>query len=174
MEQNTAEILIVVINALGAGILIFVARVVQPMMNAMDPDAFKSFLSSLNDHAMHDPFSVTIATLPVIAFVIYAAKYGVGHPWFISGFVVWIIGSAITKIINMPIYNSVGQSACVPPDLLRRQCARLQVGNSLRAWITLLSVILMSCQFGALPVLAVLLSSVVVSLPLSLLARNFA
>lgn len=137
MEQNTAEILIVVINALGAGILIFVARVLQPIMNAMNPEVFKSFLNTLNHHAMRDPFSVTIATLPLIAFVAYAAKYGVGHPWFISGFVVWIIGSAITKIINMPIYKSVEQSASVPPDVLRRQCAKLQIGNSLRAWITL-------------------------------------
>ncbi|MBN9074129.1 MAG: hypothetical protein J0H34_21525 [Rhizobiales bacterium] len=174
MEQNTAEVLIVVINAIGAGILIFVARVLQPMMNAMDPDTFRSFLNALNRHAMRDPFSVTIATLPLIAFVAYLAGYGVGHLWFVAGFVAWIIGSAITKIINLPIYNSVGQSARIPPESLRRYYARLNIGNSLRAWITFLSVILMSCQFGAWPVLAVLLASVALSFPLSLVARNSA
>lgn len=172
MERDTAEVLIVVINAIGAGILMFVARVLQSIMNAMDPYTFKSFLNTLNRHAMRDSFSVTIATLPIIAFILYVARYGVDHLWFISGFVVWIVGSAITKIINLPIYKLVGQSASIPPEVLRRQCARLHVGNSLRAWITLLSVILMSCQFGALSVFAVLLLSVVLSLPLSLLARS--
>lgn len=172
MEQTTAEVFIVVVNAVGAGILMFVARVLQPIMDAMDPDTFRSFLNTLNRHAMRDAFSVTVATLPIIAFVVYVAGYGVGHLWFIAGFVAWIIGSTITKIINLPIYNSVGQSARIPPDVLRRQCARLHVGNSLRAWITLLSVVLMSCQFGALSVLAVLLSSVVLSVPLSFMARR--
>jgi hypothetical protein len=167
MEQNTAEVLIVVINAIGVGILIFVARVIQPMMDAMDPDAFRSFLNALNRQAMRDPFSVTVATLPLIAFILYVACYGVGHLWFIAGFVAWIIG-------NLPIYNSAARSTSIPPDLLRRQCARLRLGNGLRAWITLISVILMSCQFGVLPVLAVLPASAAISFPLSLMARSFA
>ncbi|MBN9076750.1 MAG: hypothetical protein BGN87_14935 [Rhizobiales bacterium 65-79] len=174
MEQNTAEVLSVVINAIGVGILIFVARVIQPMMDAMDPDAFRSFLNALNRQAMRDPFSVTVATLPLIAFILYVACYGVGHLWFIAGFVAWIIGSAITKIVNLPIYNSAARSTSIPPDLLRRQCARLRLGNGLRAWITLISVILMSCQFGVLPVLAVLPASAAISFPLSLMARSFA
>jgi len=40
MSEVTAEILILAINALGAGILLFVAGVLQKIMSDMDPPAF--------------------------------------------------------------------------------------------------------------------------------------
>jgi len=44
MNETTAEALILAVNALGAGVLLFVASVVQKMMDDMDPPAFKSLL----------------------------------------------------------------------------------------------------------------------------------
>ena len=56
MTQLIAEVLILAINALGAGILMFVAGVAQKIMNELDELEFKRFLNQLDKAAMSDPF----------------------------------------------------------------------------------------------------------------------
>jgi hypothetical protein len=90
MTQSVAEVLILTINALGAGILMFVAGVAQKIMNELDELEFKRFLNQLDKAAMSDPFAVTIATLPILGAVGYFLAFGFGHWWFTAGFVVWI------------------------------------------------------------------------------------
>jgi hypothetical protein len=63
MSRSVAEMLILTINALGAGILLFIARVLQTIMNDMDELEFKRFLNRLDRAAMAEPFAVTVATL---------------------------------------------------------------------------------------------------------------
>lgn len=173
MNESTAEILILAINALGAGILLFVAGVIQKMMNDMDPSEFKRFMNALGQAAMTDPFAVTIATLPIIAAVAYFVAYGFHHPWFTAGFVAWMIGSSITKIGNMPVYGWVGNPKNDDPDELRKRRRILGRANNLRAWITLASVILMACQFGVREVALVVAVALLVSPPLLWLARKY-
>lgn len=98
---------------------------------------------------------------------------GFGHWWFSAGFVVWLIGGSITKISNMPIYQRVADPKNTDPQELRKQRRKLQVANNTRAWLTLGSVALMACQFGALEVLLVIVASVIVAFPLLLLARRY-
>jgi hypothetical protein len=119
MNESTAEALILAINALGAGILLFVAGVLQRVMNDMDEPAFKRFLNALDRAAMTNPFAVTIATLPIIAAAAYFVAYGFGHWWFTAGFVAWLVGSTITKISNMPVYKWVGDPKNDDPEELR-------------------------------------------------------
>jgi hypothetical protein len=64
MTQSVADVLILAMNALGAGILIFVASVVQKIMNNLDELEFKQFLNRLSTAAMEDPFTVTVGGAP--------------------------------------------------------------------------------------------------------------
>lgn len=173
MTETTAEILILTINALGAGILLFIAGVVQKIMNDMDEAAFKQFMNALGKAAMTNPFAVTVATLPIIAAVLYFPIYGFGHWWFTAGLTAWLIGSAITKITNMPVYKWVGDPNNTDAEQLRQKRRTLQLGNNLRAWVTFVSVVLMACQFGVREVAMVLVVGVVVSFPLLWLARKY-
>jgi hypothetical protein len=173
MNETTAEALILAINALGAGILLFVAGVVQRLMDDMEPLAFKGFMNALGRAAMTSPFAVTIATLPIIAAVPYFVVYGFGHWWFTAGFVAWMVGSTVTKISNMPVYKWVGDPANNDPEELRRQRRILGRANGLRAWITLGSVILMACQFGVREVAIVVAFGALVTPPLLWLARKY-
>jgi len=173
MPQSAAEVLILAINALGAGILLFVAGVVQKIMDDMDELAFKRFLSSLGHAAMTNAFAVTIATLPIIAAVLYFVAYGFDHWWFTAGFAAWIVGSSITKIGNMPVYKWVADPSNTDPQELRSQRRRLGVANNWRAWITLGSVILMACQFSVIGVAVVVVLSAAVTPPLLWLARKY-
>jgi hypothetical protein len=173
MSEATAEILILAVNALGAGTLLFVAGVLQRMMDDLDPKAFKTFLNALDRAAMTSPFVVTIATLPIIAAVAYFAAYGFRHLWFTAGFVAWIIGSSITKINNMPVYAWVAKPENDDPEELRKRRRILGRANNLRAWITLGSVILMACQFGVREVALVVAVAVLLTWPLLWLARKY-
>ena len=71
MTQSVAEVLILTINALGAGILMFIAGVVQKIMNDLDELEFKRFLNLLDRSAMADPVAVTVASVPILAAVLY-------------------------------------------------------------------------------------------------------
>jgi hypothetical protein len=173
MTQSVAEVLILAINALGAGILMFVAGVVQKIMNELDELEFKRFLNRLDTAAMSDPFAVTIATLPIIAAVVYFLAYGFGHWWFTAGFVVWVVGGTITKVTNMPIYQWVAEPQNTDLDELRKQRRKLQLANNSRAWLTLGSVALMACQFGVIEVVLTTAAAVIIAFPLLLLARRY-
>jgi hypothetical protein len=173
MTQSVAEVLILAINALGAGILMFVAGVVQKIMNELDELEFKRFLNQLDRAAMSDPFAVTVATLPIIAAVVYFLTYGFGHWWFTAGFLVWLVGGTITKVTNMPIYQWVADPKNTDPEELRKQRRKLQLANNARAWLTLGSVALMACQFGAGEVVLITAAAVIISFPLLLLARRY-
>jgi hypothetical protein len=93
--------------------------------------------------------------------------------WFTAGVVVWLIGSTITKITNMPVYRWIGDPKNNDREELRKQRSKLRLGNNLRAWITLASVALMACQFGARDVGIVLVLSAAISFPLIWLARKY-
>ncbi len=173
MNESVAEVLILTVNALGAGMLLFIAGVIQKIMNDMDEPAFKRFLNALDRTAMTDHLAVTVATLPIIAAVLYFTAYGFNHWWFTAGFIAWLIGSTITKINNMPIYRWVADPDNNDPEELRKQRRKLQLANDLRAWLTFASVVLMACQFGVREVVIVLVLSAVISLPLIRLARKY-
>ena len=173
MDETTAEALILAINALGAGVLLFIAGVIQKIMNDMDDPAFRWFLNHLDRSAMSNSLAVTVATLPIIAAVPYFLVYGFGHWWFTAGFAAWLVGSAITKITNMPVYTWVGNPDNTDSGELQRQRRRLQLGNNLRAWLALASVVLMACQFGVRDVVIVALASAVVAVPLTWLAHKY-
>jgi len=173
MNETTAEALILAINALGAGILVFIAGPLQKIMNDMEELAFKRFMNTLDRTVMKNPFAVTTATLPIIAALLYFPIYGFTHWWFTAGFLAWMIGSTVTKVSNMPVYKWVGKPENVDPEELRRQRRILGRANNWRAWITLGSVILMACQFGVREVAVVVAFSVLVTFPLLWLARRY-
>jgi len=173
MNESAAEALILAINALGAGILLFIAGILQKIMDDMDEPAFTRFLNALGKTAMNNHLAVTVATLPIIAAVLYFAAYGLHHWWFTAGFIAWLIGSGITKIINMPVYKWVGDPNNNDPEKMKEQRRKLQLGNNLRAWPTFASVVLMACQFGVREIVIVVVLSAVISLPLIWLARKY-
>lgn len=173
MTETSAEILIITINALGAGILMFISGVIQKIMDDMDAPTFKWFLNRLDKTAMSNPFTVTIATLPIIVVIPYFVIYGFNHWWFTSGLILWMIGSTITKVTNMPVYRWVANPENTDPEELGKQRRKLRLANSLRAWLTLASVVLMACQFGIREVVIVVVFSIIITFPLLCLARKY-
>jgi hypothetical protein len=173
VSETAVEAIILAINAVGAGILVFVAQVIQPMMDVMDEHGFRIFLRDMARAAMTDPVSTTVATLPLVAMLIYFPMFGFHHIWFCAALFLWLVGSAITKVINMPIYEWAGESTHTASNEIRAKRKRLSAGNKARAWITLLSVALMSCQFAPSLTAAALVGSSALAIPLTVLARRY-
>jgi hypothetical protein len=173
MDEAGTEAAILAMNALGAGVLLFVSGVVQRILNDLDEPAFKQFAQELVQTATSDPFSVTIGTIPIFAVVYYFARYGFHHGWFTAGIVIWMIGSSITKITNLPVYRLIRDPESNDPFVLREQRKRLQAGNFWRAWITLLSVIVMTCQFSFAATVLAVASCAVIAAPSVRLARHY-
>ena len=173
VSQVTAEVIILTMTALGAGILMFVAGVVQKIMDDMDEQEFKRFLNKLDKTAMTEPFAVTIATLPVIALVPYFVVYGFGDWWFTAGLAVWLLGGSVVKSTNMSVYSWVANPENKNPEGLRRQRRKLHLSNNARGWISLLSVVLMACQFGQIEVASAVAVGAMVAVPLLRLSRRY-
>jgi hypothetical protein len=173
MDEAAVEAVILAINALGAGILLFVSLVVQRIMNDMDELAFKTFALTLVRTATSDGFAVTIATIPIFAVIFYFVIYGFNHWWFTAGIVIWMLASTITKIVNLPVYHWIKDPKNTDAEELRRKRRTLELGNSWRAWLTLLSVVVMACQFGVAATSVAVASCIVVMAPSVWLARQY-
>ncbi len=173
MSEAAVEAIILAINALGCGILLFVSGVAQKIMNNMEPLEFKKFMNILGRAAMSDPFAVAIATIPLFAIVYYFVAFGFAHWWFTAGIVIWMNGASITKITNLPIYNWVGKPENTDPEELREKRRMLALGNASRAWITLLSVILMACQFSVEGTVVAAAACAIIAYPSLWLARKY-
>ena len=173
MTQSDAEVIILTMNALGAGILMFVAGVVQKILDHLDAPDFKRFANLLGKSAMSDPFAVTVATLPIIAAPLYFVAYGFKHRWFTAGLVAWLVGSSITKVTNMPIYDRLANSRYNDTAALLEDRRKLRLANNARAWVTLVSVLLMACQFGRRAVVLTTAAAAIVAIPLLWLAREY-
>jgi hypothetical protein len=173
MSEVAAEVIILAINALGAGILLFVSGVTQRIMNEMEPLQFKKFANALGRIAMSDPFAVAIATIPIFAVVYYFVAFGFRHWWFTAGVVVWMIGSSVTKVVNLPIYNWLKDPKNTDPEELKKKRHTLGLGNAWRAWLTLLSVILMACQFSVEATAIAVAAVAVIAYPSLWLARKY-
>jgi hypothetical protein len=173
LSEVAVEAIILAINALGCGILLFVSGVVQKMMNGMEPLEFKKFANVLGRTAMSDPLAVTIATIPIFAVIYYFVAFGFNHWWFTAGIAAWMIGSAITKVTNLPIYQWVGQPGNVDPEQLRKKRHTLARGNAWRAWLTLLSVLMMACQFSIEGTAIAVAACAIIAYPSLWLARKY-
>jgi hypothetical protein len=65
MTQTFVEILLLVPTALCAGFVIFVAGVIQGVMNDLDEAEFKRFLTLLKTHALRSPYAIGVSSITV-------------------------------------------------------------------------------------------------------------
>lgn len=147
MNQTFAEILLLVPSALCTGFLIFVAGVIQRVMNDMDEASFHSFLSLLHKRALKSPYAVAVSSITFVGMVPYWIFFGFNNWWFSAGLIVYIIASIISKSFNLPIYKRILALKSTDTHLLSEERKKLQKANLLRATIQSISILLMVIGF---------------------------
>jgi hypothetical protein len=148
MTATQAELLILLPTVLTTGYLLFIATVLQKVMNRLPAMTFRDFVGTLFDVATHDFYAVVTGTITFVAMIPYFIFYGFTHWWFIAGVIVFFVASTMGKILNLPAYKRIAAlteaSTQAAVDGERR---KLQTANAVRATLSLISIIVMSVQF---------------------------
>ncbi len=147
MTQTFVEILLLVPTALCAGFVIFVAGVIQGVMNGLDEAAFKRFLILLKTRALRSPYAIGVSSITFVGMVPYFIYYGFSNRWFTAGLVLWVITSIVSKSTALPIYARVEAIESGDGSRLREERRRLQIANIWRATLSFASVVLMVIGF---------------------------
>lgn len=147
MPRPLAELLILVPTALGAGCLLFIATVLQKVMNSMDEPAFRRFVPLLVHTATHDVYTVVASTVTLVAAVPYLVFYGFGRGWFVAGLALFVVSSVAGKVLNLPAYARIAALQERDAAQLRAERAKLQTANWVRALLSAAAVASMVIQF---------------------------
>ncbi len=145
MNRAFVEILILVINALSADTLAYIAGVIQKVMNNMDEAEFQSFTKQLHKSMHKSPYLIITAELPKVVFIPYFIIFGFSNWWFTAGAIVAIAASVfVSKPIVLPAYKMIYESLkSSDVEGLSEWRRKLQTRNRFRAVLQFVSVILM-------------------------------
>jgi hypothetical protein len=143
MTQRRAELVILVPSTLCTGFLLFIAGVVQKVMNDLDEATFQRFLNTLVKHAERSPYAISVSTVPFVGSIPYFIYYRLSNLWFSAGIVIFTVASIVSKILVLPIYKKVSELDSTDAAQLGEERRKLQNANRIRAAIQLVSTVLM-------------------------------
>jgi hypothetical protein len=143
MTRTFAEILLMVPAVLCTGFLVFIAGVIQNVMNDLDEAEFQRFLRLLHKHALRSPYAISVSTVTFVGMIPYFYYYGFANLWFTAGLALYTVASIVSKSVNLPIYARILAMEKSDAAGLREERRKLQGGNLLRAAIQSASIVLM-------------------------------
>lgn len=147
ITQTFIEIIILVPTTLAAGFLLVISGVIQKVMNDLDEVTFKFFLTRLEHRAMRSPFALSVSLITSVAAIPYWICFGFNNWWFAAGLILWFVASAVSKILNLPIYKKIKELTNSQSEEIIKERRKLQTANSVRAWLTFIPVVLMVIGF---------------------------
>jgi hypothetical protein len=147
MSQKLAELLLLISSALFTGVVIFVADVLQRVMNDLDEATFGRFVTILYKRAVRGIFFVTFASLTFIGMIPYFFSWGFANSWFAAGLVVFALSSIISKALSLPVCKRVIALEGSDSIRLGEERLKLQGANNIRAVLCALSLVLMAVGF---------------------------
>ncbi|MRR16447.1 MAG: hypothetical protein EG826_08340 [Deltaproteobacteria bacterium] len=145
--QTLVEILLLVPTALCAGFVVFIAGVIQGVMNDLDEAAFKRFLTLLHTRALKSPYAIAVSSMTFLGTIPYFVFYGIGNRWYAAGLILWVIASIVSKATALPIYARVDAIEASDTARLKEERRKLQTANLVRAALSFASVVLMVIGF---------------------------
>lgn len=144
MTKHFAEILLFVPSVLCTGFLLFIAGVIQDVMNELDEATFHRFINLLDKIAMRSPYAVGVSTITFVGAIPYFIFYGFDNWWFTAGIALYTIASIVSKSLNLPIYKRIFALESSDAVRLREERRKLQNANRLRAGIQFVSIVVMT------------------------------
>jgi hypothetical protein len=148
MTQTFAEVLILIPSTLTTGYLMFVATVLQRVMNELDEATFGRFVPLLLRKATRSVYAVVSSSITFVAMIPYLIFYGFQHWWFTAGLAFFVLSSVAGKLLNLPIYNRIAALGYDDVAKLKEERRKLQTANWVRALLCLVSTVLMVIQFA--------------------------
>jgi hypothetical protein len=81
----------------------FVAIVLQRVMNELDKATFGRFVPLLLRKATRSIYPILSSTITFVAMIPYFLFYGFQHWWFTAGLVFFVLSSVAGKLLNLSI-----------------------------------------------------------------------
>lgn len=147
MTRSFFEILIFFPSTLSTGFLIFIAVVIQKVMNDLDEGSFHRFLMLLDKRAVKSTYAVGVSSVTFLGMIPYWIIYGFENWWFSSGLILFTIASIVSKSFNLPIYKRIFALEASDAARINIERHKLQGANLLRASIQFASLVLMVIGF---------------------------
>ena len=148
MTQTFAEVLILIPSTLTTGYLMFVATVLQRVMNDLDEATFGRFVPLLLRKATRSVYAVVSSSITFVAMIPYFIFYGFRHWWFTAGLVFFVLSSVAGKLLNLPIYSRIAALGSDDVAPLKEERRKLQSANWVRTLLCFVSTVLMAIQFA--------------------------
>ncbi|GHO99722.1 hypothetical protein KSF_097700 [Reticulibacter mediterranei] len=148
MTQTFVEALILIPSTLTTGYLMWIATVLQRVLNDIDESSFGRFIPLLYRHAIRSVYTVFTSSITFVAMIPYFIFYGFNHWWFIAGLLFFVLSSVAGKLLNLPVYSRISALGSDEVTQLKQERQKLQTANLVRAWLCLISTILMMLQFA--------------------------
>jgi hypothetical protein len=148
MTRTFAEILILIPSTLTTGYLMFVATVLQRVMNELDEATFGRFVPLLLRKATRSVYAVNSSTITFVAMIPYFLFYSFQHWWFTAGLGFFVFLSVAGKVLNLPIYGRIAALGGDDVAQLKKERRKLQTANLVRALLCLVSTARMAIQFA--------------------------
>lgn len=148
MTQAFVEVLILTPSTLTTGYLLFIAIVIQRVMNELDESTFRRFVMLLVQKATRSIYLVVSSSITFVAMIPYFIFYGLQHWWFSAGLFFFVLSSIAGKILNLPVYSRIAALGSSDLVQLHQERQKLQTANWVRALLCLISTILMVIQFA--------------------------
>jgi hypothetical protein len=144
MTQSFAEVLILTPSTLTTGYLMFIAIVLQRVMNELDESTFGRFVTLLVQKATRSVYAIVSSSITFVAMI----PYGFQHGWFSAGLLFFVLSSIAGKVLNLPVYSRIAALGSSDIAQLQEERQKLQTANWVRALLCLVSTILMVIQFA--------------------------
>jgi hypothetical protein len=151
MTQTFAEILILVVSTLFAGLIFFVTFVLTPVLNDLDEATFGHFVTLFYRHATTNVYEIVASSITIVAGIPYLFFYHFNHWWFIAGLLVFLASSCVGKILKLPMYKRVAEldaQGGTDKAALAFERRRWNTGNLLYSLFCVAFVALMVVQLG--------------------------
>jgi hypothetical protein len=151
MTQTFAEILILVVSTLFAGLIFFVTFVLTPVLNDLDEATFGRFVTLFYRHATTSIYEIVASSMTIVAAIPYLFFYHFTHWWFIAGLLFFLAGSSVGKFLKLPMYKRVAEldaQGGTDKAALAFERRRWHTGNLLYSLFCVAFVALMVIQLG--------------------------
>jgi len=125
------------------GYMVFIAGVIQKTLMNINTKEFHTFINLQVNFAEKSIFAITSSLVPFIVGIIYFIFFGFGNIWFSLGIIVYILASIVSKILNLPIYDTLSNIDSSETQELENIRIKLGKTNNIRTLLQFLSFIIM-------------------------------
>jgi hypothetical protein len=145
MTQTTAEVMLIIPLVFFLSVLVFLSGPLRSVMNKMDRNASKQFISLLFTLGQRSAFLLTVTNISVLAAIPYYIVYGFNNVWFTVGIVVFLVAASVAKIVKLPLYKKITLLDANTAEWADAR-QKMHVGNILQALFTFIAVCIMTAS----------------------------